>query len=43
MKKVEGEKQKMAQSSLDASEATGINNAMGQTQKKNRQAGVRLA
>ena len=43
LKRVEDEKKKQAQSTLDASQATGLNNAMGTTSKKNRQAGVRLA
>ena len=43
LKKIEDDKKREAQSSLDASQATGMNNAMGATAKKNRQAGVRLA
>ncbi|MCJ1408048.1 hypothetical protein MMC19_002121 [Ptychographa xylographoides] len=43
LKKIEDEKKKEAQSSLDSSQATGMNNALGTTAKKNRQAGVRLA
>lgn len=43
LKKIEAEKMREAQSTLDASQATGMNNAMGATAKKNRQAGVRLA
>ena len=43
LKKIEDEKSRQAQSALDASQATGMNNAMGATAKKNRQAGVRLA
>ena len=43
LKKIDDDKKREAQSSLDSSQATGINNAMGTTQKKNRQAGVRLA
>ena len=43
LKKIEDEKKKEAQSSLDSSQATGMNNALGATTKKNRQAGVRLA
>ena len=43
LKKIEDEKKRHAQSALDASQATGLNNAMGTTSKKNRQAGVRLA
>ena len=43
LKKIEDNKKREAQSTLDASQATGLNNAMGATSKKNRQAGVRLA
>ncbi|KAL9015804.1 MAG: hypothetical protein Q9185_006818 [Variospora sp. 1 TL-2023] len=43
LKKIEDDKRREATSSLDASQATGMNNAMGATAKKNRQAGVRLA
>ncbi|KAL8710747.1 MAG: hypothetical protein Q9220_004765 [cf. Caloplaca sp. 1 TL-2023] len=43
LKKIEDGKRREAQSSLDASTATGMNSAMGATAKKNRQAGVRLA
>ena len=43
LKKIEEEKKKLAQSSLDSSEMSGLNSALGQTAKKNRQAGVRLA
>lgn len=43
LKKIDDEKKREAQSSLDASQATGMNHAMGATAKKNRQAGVRLA
>lgn len=43
LKKIEDEKKREAMSSLDSSQATGMNNAMGATAKKNRQAGVRLA
>lgn len=43
LKKIEDDKKREALSSLDASQATGMNNAMGATAKKNRQAGVRLA
>lgn len=43
LKKIEDDKKREAQSTLDASQATGLNNAMGATSKKNRQAGVRLA
>ncbi|KAI9802482.1 MAG: hypothetical protein M1825_002867 [Sarcosagium campestre] len=43
LKKIESEKKREAMSSLDSSQATGMNNAMGVTAKRNRQAGVRLA
>ena len=43
LKRIEDDKKREAQSTLDASQATGLNNAMGATSKKNRQAGVRLA
>lgn len=43
LKKIDDEKKRESQSTLDASQATGMNNAMGATAKKNRQAGVRLA
>ena len=43
LKKVEDEKKREALSALDASQATGMNNAMGTTAKKNKVAGVRLA
>ena len=43
LKRIEDDKKREAQSTLDSSQATGMNNAMGTTQKKNRQAGVRLA
>ncbi|MCJ1460267.1 hypothetical protein MMC28_010646 [Mycoblastus sanguinarius] len=43
LKKIEDDKKREAQSTLDSSQATGMNNAMGATAKKNRQAGVRLA
>ena len=42
LKKIEDEKKRESQSILDSSEAKGMNNAMGATAKKNRQAGVRL-
>ncbi len=42
LKKIEDEKKREAMSALDASQATGMNNAMGTTQKRNKQAGVRL-
>lgn len=43
LKKIDDDKKREAMSSLDSSQATGMNNAMGATAKKNRQAGVRLA
>jgi U4/U6.U5 tri-snRNP-associated protein 1 len=43
LKKIEDEKRREAQSTLDSSTATGMNNAMKTTAGKNRQAGVRLA
>jgi len=43
LKKIEDDKRSEAQSMLDSSQATGMNNAMGATAKKTRQAGVRLA
>lgn len=43
LKKIEDDKKREAQSTLDSSQATGMNNAMGATAKKSRQAGVRLA
>ena len=43
LKKIEDEKKREAMSTLDSSQATGMNSAMGATAKKNRQAGVRLA
>ena len=43
LKKIDDDKKREAQSALDSSTATGMNNAMGATAKKNRQAGVRLA
>ena len=42
LKKIDDDKKREAQSTLDSSQATGMNNAMGATAKKNRQAGVRL-
>ncbi len=42
LKKIEDEKRREATSTLDSSQSTGMNNAMGATAKKNRQAGVRL-
>ena len=43
LKRIDDDKKREAQSTLDSSQATGMNNAMGATAKKNRQAGVRLA
>lgn len=43
LKKIDDDKRREAMSSLDSSQATGMNNAMGATARKNRQAGVRLA
>jgi U4/U6.U5 tri-snRNP-associated protein 1 len=43
LKKIEEEKKREAMSTLDSSQSTGMNNAMGATARKNRQAGVRLA
>lgn len=43
LKKIEDEKKREAMSTLDSSQRTGMNNAMGATARKNRQAGVRLA
>ena len=43
LKKIDDDKKKEAMSSLDSSQATGMNNAVGATAKKNRTAGVRLA
>ncbi|PYH96221.1 DNA binding protein SART-1 [Aspergillus ellipticus CBS 707.79] len=42
LKKMEEEKKREAMSALDSSQHTGMNNAMGATARKNRQAGVRL-
>ena len=42
LKKIEGERKRESGSVLDASRKTGMDNAMGATAKKNRQAGVRL-
>ncbi|RMJ25630.1 hypothetical protein PHISP_03502 [Aspergillus sp. HF37] len=42
LKKIEEENQREAMSTLDSSQHTGMNNAMGATARKNRQAGVRL-
>ncbi|KAK2735221.1 hypothetical protein FQN57_001326 [Myotisia sp. PD_48] len=43
LKKIEDEKKREAMSTLDSSQNTGMNNAMGATAKRTRQAGVRLA
>lgn len=43
LKKIEDERKMETMSTLDSSQNTGMNNAMGATAKKNRQAGVRLA
>ncbi|KAJ0426441.1 SART-1 protein [Aspergillus carlsbadensis] len=42
LKKIEEENKREAMSALDSSQHTGMNNAMGATARKNRQAGVRL-
>ena len=42
LKKIADEKKREAMSALDASQAVGMNNAMGTTAKRNKQAGVRL-
>jgi U4/U6.U5 tri-snRNP-associated protein 1 len=42
LKKIADEKKREATTALDTSQATGMNNAMGTTAKKNKQAGVRL-
>ncbi|KAB8345887.1 hypothetical protein FH972_022942 [Carpinus fangiana] len=42
LKKIEDEKKREARSALDGSEGSGMGNAASVTQKKNRQAGVRL-
>ena len=42
LKKINDEKRKMAESSLDSSQRLGMNNVAGVTARKNRQAGVRL-
>ncbi|KAA8648784.1 hypothetical protein EYZ11_004932 [Aspergillus tanneri] len=42
LKKIEEEQKREAMSALDSSQHTGMNNAMGATARKNRQAGVRL-
>jgi U4/U6.U5 tri-snRNP-associated protein 1 len=43
LKKIEDEKRRAAQSSLDASQIVGMSGAVGQQLKKQKQAGVRLA
>lgn len=43
LKKIEDEKKLEAMSALESSQHTGMNNAMGATARRNRQAGVRLA
>lgn len=43
LKKIEDEKKREAMSTLDSSQHTGMNNAMGATARRTRQAGVRLA
>ncbi|OXV08130.1 hypothetical protein Egran_04106 [Elaphomyces granulatus] len=43
LKKIEEEKKREAMSALESSQHTGMNNAMGATARRNRQAGVRLA
>jgi len=43
LKRIEDEKKRESMSTLDSSQSTGMNNAMGATARKNRQAGVRLA
>ncbi|KAJ5539360.1 hypothetical protein N7513_007692 [Penicillium frequentans] len=42
LKKMEDEDKREAMSTMDSSQHTGMNNAMGQQARKNRQAGVRL-
>lgn len=42
LKKIDEEKKREAMTALDSSQHTGMNNAMGATARKNRQAGVRL-
>ncbi|KAL3475661.1 SART-1 protein [Aspergillus californicus] len=42
LKKIEEEKKRESMSALDSSQHTGMNNALGATARKNRQAGVRL-
>ncbi|WEW60853.1 hypothetical protein PRK78_006341 [Emydomyces testavorans] len=43
LKRIEDEKKREAMSTLDSSQHTGMNNAMGATARRTRQAGVRLA
>ncbi|EEP80303.1 conserved hypothetical protein [Uncinocarpus reesii 1704] len=43
LRKIEDEKKREAMSTLDSSQHTGMNNAMGATARRTRQAGVRLA
>ena len=43
LKRIEDEKKRESMSTLDSSQSTGMNSAMGATARKNRQAGVRLA
>ena len=42
LKKIAEEKKRESMTALDTSQTTGMNNAMGTTAKKNKQAGVRL-
>lgn len=42
LKKIDDEKKRESMSTLDSSQNTGMNNAMGATARRNRQAGVRL-
>lgn len=42
LKKIEEEKKREGMSALDTSQHGGMNNAVGDAAKKNRQAGVRL-
>jgi U4/U6.U5 tri-snRNP-associated protein 1 len=42
LKKIADQQKREAMTTLDTSQATGMNNAMGTTAKKNKQAGVRL-
>lgn len=43
LKRIEDERKRESMSTLDSSQSTGMNSAMGVTARKNRQAGVRLA